>query len=493
MAGTEFPTADPECSRMIRPALSLSPALASLIDQPRWVIWKWKKGKNGRWTKPPYQDHSPNTHANCSKPETWCDFETVTKVYCDGTGNGIGFVILGNGIGAFDVDDCRDSVTGKLDPWADDLVKRCGSYCEVTPSKKGIRIIGRTSGPKVQRKFPVPGASGVSVELYRDCERFITVSGNQVGDAGLANIDAPFDALLAELDGKKKNTNTKTESSGKQHDLASLIKNGCGDDFGGDRSRAVWYVINQLLNSGHDQNYIVALLLDRTNGISAHIYDQSNPEAYARRQVEKAKGTSDVDAEIKRLAQLSAVQYERERKTVADRLNIRAPVLDKLVQAERPNDHSGQGRAVKIEDAPLWHEPVNGDQLAILLADTVKTYAVMLIAAAHVIALWIMYSWAVNAFTMSPRLAIVSATKGCGKTTIIRLLNRLVRRPKRAGSITPAALFRVGEQFQPTILMDETEKYIEYGSDLHALIRRRRKTISDQRRDGLATPGVPEI
>jgi hypothetical protein len=39
----------------------------------------------------------------------------------------------------------------------------------------------------------------------------------------------------------------------------------------------------------------------------------------------------------------------------------------------------------------------------------------------------------------------------------------------RAGSISPPALFRAVEQFQPTIL-DETEKYIEHGGDLHALL-----------------------
>jgi hypothetical protein len=52
----------------------------------------------------------------------------------------------------------------------------------------------------------------------------------------------------------------------------------------------------------------------------------------------------------------------------------------------------------------------------------------------------------------------------------LRILNKVARRPKRAGSISPPALFRAVEQFQPTILLDETEKYIEHGSDLHALM-----------------------
>ena len=52
----------------------------------------------------------------------------------------------------------------------------------------------------------------------------------------------------------------------------------------------------------------------------------------------------------------------------------------------------------------------------------------------------------------------------------LRLLADRERRPKRAGPISPPALFRAVEEFQPTILLDETETYIEHGSDLHALL-----------------------
>src|SRR5262249_53353198 len=142
-------------------------------------------------------------------------------------------------------------------------------------------------------------------------------------------------------------------------------------------------------------------------------------------------------------------------------LSMRASALDREVEKKRralglkteQQEDPGQGRAVLIADPPSWHEPVPGDYLAESLA-----------AAA------VLQSWLVNSFTISPRLAITSPTKGCGKTTLLRLLARVVRRGKRAGSISPAALFRVVEQFQPTILLDETEKYIEHGSDLHALL-----------------------
>jgi hypothetical protein len=87
-----------------------------------------------------------------------------------------------------------------------------------------------------------------------------------------------------------------------------------------------------------------------------------------------------------------------------------------------------------------------------------------------VVALWALYTWVVNVFAISPRLAITSPTKGCGKTTLLRVQHRITRRPQRVGSITPAALFRLIELVQPTVLLDETEKYLEDDSDTHAIL-----------------------
>jgi hypothetical protein len=202
----------------------------------------------------------------------------------------------------------------------------------------------------------------------------------------------------------------------------------------------------------------------------------------ARRPRKQPTGiaATDIDrvVEIERLAALDPINYEVARAEAAKRLGMRAHVLDGAVAKKRrelgletgEDDDDGQGRAVKIIDPLPWHEPVSGDRLATTLAVVVKKYLVLSDAAADVIALWTMHTWVVDSFTMSPRLAIVSPTKGCGKTTALRLLNHIARRAKRAGSISPSALFRAIEQFQPTVLLDETEKYVEHGSDLHALL-----------------------
>jgi putative DNA primase/helicase len=188
---------------------------------------------------------------------------------------------------------------------------------------------------------------------------------------------------------------------------------------------------------------------------------------------------NDIDrvVEIERLAALEPIDYEVARAEEAKRLGVRASVLDRAVAMKRrvlgldtDQVDNGQGRAVKITDTLPWHEPVDGDLIATMLTAAVKTYVVVPDAAADVVALWVLHTWIVNVFTMSPRLAVTSPTKGCGKTTVLRLLNHVTRRPKRTGSISPAALFRVIEKFQPTVLLDETEKYIEHGGDLHALL-----------------------
>ena len=229
-------------------------------------------------------------------------------------------MLSGSNYSAVDLDDCRDATTGTFAPWAIDQIKRSGSYAEVTPSNEGARIIGLSTGEPLHRKFTVPDANGISCELYRKADRFITITGEQIGTAtALANIDVQIDALLAELDDAKQTKSKARSGSGEathKRDLDSLIRDGCSDDFGGDRSRAVWYVVNQLLKQGRSGDDIVALLLDQANGISAHIYDQREPEEYARKQVDKAqKGqAADPDAEIARLARLSAVSMSRSAK-----------------------------------------------------------------------------------------------------------------------------------------------------------------------------------
>jgi putative DNA primase/helicase len=53
-------------------------------------------------------------------------------------------------LAAFDLDDCRDPVSGTIAAWANGLIEEAQSYVEITPSGTGLRILGygRSAGPQ---------------------------------------------------------------------------------------------------------------------------------------------------------------------------------------------------------------------------------------------------------------------------------------------------------------------------------------------------------
>jgi hypothetical protein len=181
--------------------------------------------------------------------------------------------------------------------------------------------------------------------------------------------------------------------------------------------------------------------------------------------------------EIERLAALDTVGYEIARKEAADRLGIRASVLDDLriqkrreLKLDNAKTDEGQGRTLALPEVMPWPEPIEGDRVAEALKATIKRYIRLSDAEADVCALWVLLSWAIDKFSKAPRLAITSPTKGCGKTTLLTLLSKLCRKPLRSGSTTPSVLFRVIEILHPTFLLDESEKFLEIGSEFHALL-----------------------
>jgi hypothetical protein len=450
------------------------------------MCWKWVIRKKGKPTKPPFRADAPGKHASSTDPATWSDIATAMLAYTKGKVHGIGFALFQSDIGAIDIDDCRNKETGDLHPWAVAVVARSNTYCEVTPSQEGIRVIGRCAGSPVHRKFNV--ADGVSCELYRGASRFITISGQQIGDVGeLGNVDELIDTLLVELESakqskqKKKQQKKKAGGGPQKHDLASLIKDGCGTDFGSDRSRATWYVIHQLLKRGDDEEMIVATIIDPKNGISAHCLDQANPEGYARRQVENAQrereknsGDGD-DAEIERLAKLPLVKYERARKAAAEKLGARASMLDRAVKQKRAElgldgDDGRQGRAISFPESEIWPDPVDGVALLDALSNVIKRHVVIAKHSRDLAALWAVHTYLLDAFMITPRLAVRSPVKRCGKTTLLDVLTRLVHRPLPAANISAAAVFRVVEGHRPCLLIDEADTFLRDNEELRGVL-----------------------
>ena len=95
-------------------------------------------------------------------------------------------MLKGADLGAADLDKIRDLLTGKvIYCWAEqDIVEalRLGAYVEWTVSGTGVRIIGAAHGEKIHRKFTFNRGTGAGIEVYRNCGRYITISGLQITD-----------------------------------------------------------------------------------------------------------------------------------------------------------------------------------------------------------------------------------------------------------------------------------------------------------------------
>ena len=86
------------------------------------------------------------------------------------------------------------------------------------------------------------------------------------------------------------------------------------------------------------------------------------------------------------------------------------------------------------------------------------------------VALWIVHAYAFEASLISPRLAIGSPEKRCGKTTLLRVIRHFVPRPLWAANITPAAVFRTIELTRPTLLIDEADTFFKENEELRGVL-----------------------
>jgi putative DNA primase/helicase len=178
-------------------------------------------------------------------------------------------------------------------------------------------------------------------------------------------------------------------------------------------------------------------------------------------------------AEIKRLAALPSLQYDREREAAAKRLGCRTSTLDHLVAKKNrsePADALGQGRPLDLHEPEPWPDPVDGAELLDELVAVVRRHVVLGGAEAEAVALWALAAHAFAAFRIFPRLFVTAPERGCGKSTLLDLLSLLVPRPVPVANITAAALFRTIEAARPTLLLDEADAYARDDEDLRSML-----------------------
>jgi len=174
---------------------------------------------------------------------------------------------------------------------------------------------------------------------------------------------------------------------------------------------------------------------------------------------------------VDHLSKLDRLEYEQQRKKMAKQLNVRATELDKAVKDRRKEGGSdARGRSLELPEPEPWPDPVDGADLLNRLVTALSQYLILGDGAVDAISLWIIHAHAIDATQISPRLAITSPEKRCGKSTVLNVLQPLVPKPLPVANITAAALFRTVEAVEPTLLIDEADTFLRDSDDLRGIL-----------------------
>ena len=176
---------------------------------------------------------------------------------------------------------------------------------------------------------------------------------------------------------------------------------------------------------------------------------------------------------IAQLAALSPLAYDRRRQAEADRLGVRVGTLDAEVDRRRhqsPEDPSTSGGGIELRNPEPSASPVDGAELLETIRATYRKHLILSEHADVALALWTLFAWVIDSFTIAPLLAVVSPEKRCGKTTLLHLLHALTPRALFASNITPAALYRAVERYRPTLVIDEADTFLRGSDELRGVL-----------------------
>lgn len=169
-----------------------------IISMRRWLLWTEAR-RNDETTKQPIAPWITGnyyTPINAHDPNNWTTYDIANQYLKEHGNENIGLAIdLGDGIVGIDLDKCIDE-NGRFTKEAEDIVSMTDSYVEISPSGKGLHILGFGAIPKalIHRK------GNFNLEIYSD-GRFFTFTGRAMkGRTELRNMQDLLDELYAEYD-----------------------------------------------------------------------------------------------------------------------------------------------------------------------------------------------------------------------------------------------------------------------------------------------------
>ena len=126
------------------------------------------------------------------------------------------------------------------------------------------------------------------------------------------------------------------------------------------------------------------------------------------------------------------------------------------ILSESDDARRGGGDAEPPEAAPSTGR-AESDILGVLLA-VIEEYIGVAPEERMALALWIVHCHVFDRFEITPRLALLSPVRGCGKTTVLGLIDVLVYEANRTDNVTAASIYyHLEKQPRTTWLIDEAD------------------------------------
>lgn len=194
--------------------------------------------------------------------------------------------------------------------------------------------------------------------------------------------------------------------------------------------------------------------------------------AAAREVLGGALGVSqanEVGETVRNLASLPAIEYDLKRKAIAKQLGIRVDILDDAVEQARTK-FAGSEASFPAPDPAPWPHPVEGAALLNEIVAFIKRFIVARNETIVAAALWVVMTWLIDDVEVAPLAVITAPEKRCGKSQFLTVLAKLARRPLATSNITSAALFRVIEAWNPTLIIDEADTFMRDNEALRGVL-----------------------
>ena len=171
---------------------------------------------------------------------------------------------------------------------------------------------------------------------------------------------------------------------------------------------------------------------------------------------------------VMRLAGLTPDKYDRVRVAEHKKLGVQLKTLDSAVKSERNKE--SESNDSPFDEVEPWPDEIDPAALLSEIEATIRRFIICEPETSRAAALWAAMTWFMDVVQVAPLAVITAPEKRCGKSQLLFLLMRTTCKPLPASNITPAALFRSIDKWQPTLLIDEADAFMRENEELRGLL-----------------------